>query len=148
LVLAMLGHGAGLDLQLAWGYVGLRVIHSLIQAAHGNVGMRSLVWLIANASSLHIDPARIATIGDSVGAHMAAMLSLDERTAQHVRGMVGVYGVYDLPDWWRVTQPPKRTDDPVARLMGRSYRVAKGDYESFSPLHRCKSSDVDRRPNT
>ena len=28
---------------------------------------RSLDWLIANAASLHIDSARIATIGDSVG---------------------------------------------------------------------------------
>jgi len=97
---------------------------------------RSLEWLIANASPLHIDPARIATIGDSAGAHMGAMLSLHEGTAQHIRVVVGVYGVFDLPDWWRVTQPRKRTDDPVVRLMGRPYPEAKGDYESFSPLHR------------
>ena len=96
----------------------------------------SLDWLIANASSLSIDPARIATIGDSVGAHMAAMLSLHESTAHHVRAVVGVYGVYDLPEWWRVTQPPIRTNDPVGRVMGRSYWEAKEDYESFSPLHR------------
>lgn len=100
---------------------------------------RSLDWLIANASSLHIDPARIGTIGDSVGGHMAAMLSLDETTAKHIRAMVGVYGIYDLPDWWRVTQPPKRTDDPVKRLMGKSYPKAKPDYESFSPLHRLQN---------
>ena len=100
---------------------------------------RSLDWLIANASSLHIDPARIGTIGDSVGGHMAAMLSLDETTAKHIRAMVGVYGIYDLPDWWRVTQPPKRTDDPVKRLMGKSYPEAKPDYESFSPLHRLQN---------
>jgi acetyl esterase/lipase len=97
---------------------------------------RSLDWLIANALSLHIDAARIGTIGDSVGAHMAAMLSLHETTAQHIRAVVGVYGIYDLPDWWRATQPPKRSDDPVVRLMGRSYPEAKEDYESFSPLHR------------
>src|SRR4029077_16478293 len=93
---------------------------------------RSLEWLIANASSLHIDPAHIATIGDSAGAHMGAMLSLDQRTAQHIRALVGVYGIYDLPEWWRTTQPPKRSDDPVGRLMGRSYKEAKEDYESFS----------------
>src|SRR3954464_5805063 len=96
----------------------------------------SLNWLMANAPSLDIDAARIGTIGDSVGGHMAAMLSLDERTAQYIRAMVGVYGIYDLPDWWRMTQPPKRTDDPVVRLMGRSYQEAKEDYENFSPLHR------------
>lgn len=97
---------------------------------------RSLDWLIANASSLHIDPARIATIGDSAGGHMAAMLSLHEKTGPHIRKVVGVYGIYDLPEWWRVTQPPKRSDDPVGMLMGGPYGEMKEEYESFSPLHR------------
>jgi acetyl esterase/lipase len=97
---------------------------------------QSLNWLLTNASSLGIDSARIGTIGDSVGGHMAAMLSLDRSTAPHIRAMVGVYGIYDLPDWWRVTQPPKRSDDPVVKLMGKSYPEAKADYEKFSPLHR------------
>jgi acetyl esterase/lipase len=101
---------------------------------------RSLDWLIANASSLSIDTTRIGTIGDSVGGHMAAMLSLDQSTAPHIRAMVGVYGIYDLPDWWRVTQPPKRSDDPVVKLMGKSYPEAKADYENFSPLHRLQKS--------
>lgn len=95
----------------------------------------SLDWLIANAPSLHIDPTRIAAIGDSAGGHMAAMLSLHERTAPHIRAAVGVYGIYDLPDWWRTTQPPKRTDDPVGALMGKPYTEMKEAYESFSPLH-------------
>ena len=60
---------------------------------------RSLDWLTTNALSLRIDPARIAVIGDSAGAHMAAMLSVHERTEQRICAMVGVYGVYDLPDW-------------------------------------------------
>ena len=107
---------------------------------------RSLDWLIANAPSLHIDPARIATIGDSAGGHMAAMLSLHEKTAHYIRAVVGVYGIYDLPDWWRITQPPKRTDDPVVRLMGRSYGEMKEDYESFSPLHRLQK--MAGRPTT
>ena len=96
----------------------------------------SLEWLIANAPSLNIDRARLAAIGDSAGGHMSAMLSLDENTAPNIRAMIGVYGVYDLPDWWRVTQPPRRADNPVVKLMGRPYAQAKEDYESFSPLHR------------
>jgi dipeptidyl aminopeptidase/acylaminoacyl peptidase len=71
---------------------------------------------------------------------MAAMLSLHETTAKHIRAVVGVYGIYDLPDWWRVTQPPRRTDDPVVKLMGRSYTDGKEDYENFSPLHRLQKS--------
>ena len=49
---------------------------------------RALEWLIA--SSTLIDPVRLAAIGDSAGGHMAAMLSLHERTAKHIRAMVGV----------------------------------------------------------
>ena len=97
---------------------------------------KSLDWLRANANALRIDPERIAAVGDSAGAHMSAMLPLDERTAPHIRAVVGVYGIYDLPDWWRVTQPPRRADNPVLKLMGRPYSEAKDDYESFSPLHR------------
>jgi acetyl esterase/lipase len=100
---------------------------------------RALDWLVTNASSMNVHPARLGTIGDSVGGHMAAMLSLDRTTAERIRAMVGVYGIYDLPDWWRVTQPPKRSDDPVKRLMGKSYLEAKADYESFSPLHRLQN---------
>lgn len=97
---------------------------------------RALDWLIANAAELRIDPARIAAIGDSAGGHMAAMLSLHERTSAHIRAVVGVYGIYDLTEWWRTTQPPKRTDDPVVMLMGKPYGDMKAEYESFSPMHR------------
>jgi acetyl esterase/lipase len=100
---------------------------------------RALDWFIAQAPVLNVDTGRLGTIGDSAGAHMAAMLSLHEATASRIRAVVGVYGIYDLVDWWRVAQPPKRTDDPVQKLMGRSYTEAKADYESFSPLHRVQA---------
>jgi acetyl esterase/lipase len=100
---------------------------------------RAFHWLITQAPALNIDTGRLGVIGDSAGAHMAAMLSLEETTAKHVRAMVGVYGIYDLPDWWRVTQPPKRTDDPVRKLMGKSFTEAKEEYENFSPLHRVQA---------
>jgi acetyl esterase/lipase len=103
---------------------------------------RALDWLLAQASALQLDPLRFGTIGDSAGGHMAAMLSLHEDTAKHIRAMVGVYGIYDLPDWWRVTQPPKRTDDPVKKLMGKSYTEAQADYENFSPVHRVRALKV------
>lgn len=101
---------------------------------------RSLDWLIENASSLRIDTGRIGTIGDSVGGLMAAMLSLDARTAPRIRAVVGVYGVYDLPEWWRVTRT--RPEDPVALLMARPYEEGKVDCASFSPVHRLKELDA------
>ncbi len=97
---------------------------------------RSLEWLVDNAAALKIDAARLATIGDSAGGHMAAMLSLHERTAHHIDAVVGVYGVYDLPEWWRTTEPPdERPDNPVVDLMGRPYDEMKAEYEGFSPIH-------------
>jgi acetyl esterase/lipase len=98
----------------------------------------ALDWLIANASSLNIDAGRIGAVGDSVGGLMAAMLSLEQRTAPHIRAVVGVYGVYDLPEWWRVRKALNGSEDPVGRLMGRPYEEAREDYESFSPVHRLR----------
>ena len=100
---------------------------------------RALDWLIEQAAALSLDPSRLGTIGDSAGGHMAAMLSLHPTTARSIRAVVGVYGIYDLPDWWRVTQPPRRTDDPVKLLMGKSYRDAPSVYENFSPWHRLQA---------
>ncbi|GAC1404759.1 MAG: MAPEG family protein [Novosphingobium sp.] len=40
LVLAITGHGDGLNAQIAWGYVGLRVVHSIVQASVNRVIVR------------------------------------------------------------------------------------------------------------
>ena len=44
ITLALLGGGAGWNLWLAWTYVGLRVLHSLIQATSNVVRYRFLVF--------------------------------------------------------------------------------------------------------
>jgi hypothetical protein len=48
LVLALAGGGAGIDLYLAWAYVILRVIHSLVQATFNNVSVRGSLWMISS----------------------------------------------------------------------------------------------------
>lgn len=48
IMLAMLGAGGGLNATLAWVYVGLRVIHSLIQALVNKVELRFLVFVAAS----------------------------------------------------------------------------------------------------
>jgi hypothetical protein len=48
LVLAMIGQGAGFNLALAWGYVGLRVVHSLVQIFGNRVLVRFLVFALAS----------------------------------------------------------------------------------------------------
>lgn len=48
LTLAMLGAGGGLNATLAWAYVALRVLHSLIQATVNVVVPRFLVFVLAS----------------------------------------------------------------------------------------------------
>lgn len=47
LALAMLGAGSGLAVQLAWGYAGLRIAHSLVQIIWNRVLVRFLLFSLA-----------------------------------------------------------------------------------------------------
>jgi hypothetical protein len=48
LTLAMLGQGAGLNAWLAWGYVALRVIHSLVQAIVNPIMVRFSIFMVSS----------------------------------------------------------------------------------------------------
>lgn len=48
LALAVAGLGDGLNAQLAWAYVGLRVIHSLVQATVNRVMIRFLFFALSS----------------------------------------------------------------------------------------------------
>jgi hypothetical protein len=48
LALAIAGQGDGLNAQLAWAYVALRVIHSLVQATVNKVMLRFGVFVLAS----------------------------------------------------------------------------------------------------
>ena len=48
LSLALVGQGAGLNAWLAWGYVGLRVVHSLVQATVNAVMVRWAIFMVGS----------------------------------------------------------------------------------------------------
>lgn len=48
LVLAMIGQGSGLNATIAWAYVGLRVIHSLVQATVNKVVVRFSLFALSS----------------------------------------------------------------------------------------------------
>ena len=48
LVLALLGAGNGMVAWLAWAYVGLRVVHSLVQVTSNKVAVRFTIFLLAS----------------------------------------------------------------------------------------------------
>jgi hypothetical protein len=49
MTLALLGQGDGVNLWLAWAYVGLRVAHSLIQALVNVILWRFAVFMTASS---------------------------------------------------------------------------------------------------
>jgi hypothetical protein len=48
IVLAIIGHGDGLNAGLAWAYVGLRVVHSLVQATINKVALRFALYSLSS----------------------------------------------------------------------------------------------------
>jgi len=47
LTLALMDMGGGINLYLAWGYVGLRIIHSIVQATINIVQIRFTIFALA-----------------------------------------------------------------------------------------------------
>ena len=47
LTLALMGMGGGINLWLAWGYVGFRIVHSIVQATINIVAWRLTVFALA-----------------------------------------------------------------------------------------------------
>ncbi len=52
LALAVMGEGGSLAVNLAWGYAGLRIVHSLVQILSNRVVVRFVVFALASLSLL------------------------------------------------------------------------------------------------
>ena len=48
LLLALIGQGDGLNAMLAWAYVGLRVLHSLVQVTINKIPLRFLIFALSS----------------------------------------------------------------------------------------------------
>ncbi|MDO8267779.1 MAG: MAPEG family protein [Moraxellaceae bacterium] len=48
LALALMGEGNGINLTLAWTYVGLRVVHSLVQAVINKIELRFVIFVLSS----------------------------------------------------------------------------------------------------
>ena len=46
--LALIGEGSGANLYLAWTYVALRIIHSLVQSLLNNIELRFVIFVLSN----------------------------------------------------------------------------------------------------
>ena len=52
LALTLLGEGTGLNLMLAWSYVGLRVVHSLVQVLINKIELRFGLFMLSSLALL------------------------------------------------------------------------------------------------
>ena len=48
LTLALMGMGTGINYWLAWGYVGLRIVHSIVQSTVNIVAIRFTIFFLAS----------------------------------------------------------------------------------------------------
>jgi hypothetical protein len=48
IVLAIIGQGDGFNTTLAWAYVGLRVLHSIVQATVNRVALRFALFALSS----------------------------------------------------------------------------------------------------
>lgn len=52
IILGVIGQGDGLNLQLAWAYVLLRIVHSIVQATWNRVTVRFTLFCLSTAALL------------------------------------------------------------------------------------------------
>src|SRR5919198_6235170 len=92
-------------------------------------------FLRSQAAALKVDPNRIGCMGNSVGAHLAALVALAGDSPPfadayphdpyagvrtRVKVVVGIYGVYDLLAQWHHDQLTRPRDHVTEKFLGKS----------------------------
>jgi acetyl esterase/lipase len=101
------------------------------------------------AADLKADPDRVGLIGDSAGAHLAALVGVAGDAAPwakpnsgdpyaavsgRVKVVVGAYGVYDLVEQWNHDQIARPRDQITERFLGKAPLDDRKVYFEASPM--------------
>jgi acetyl esterase/lipase len=137
------------------GYVVFAVTYRLAKAGAPSYpaavnDIRAAVQFVkGSATALKVDPARVALLGDSAGAHLAALVGLAGDSALFrdgtrgdtfgdlptaVKVVAGVYGVYDLYRQWERDLVARPRDNIVEKFLGLSALEDKRPYLDASPI--------------
>jgi acetyl esterase/lipase len=104
-------------------------------------------FMHANAGDFGLDRDRIGLIGDSAGAHLAALVALagdeplfrrdgepDGAVSARVTAVVGFYGVYDMLAQWEHDQITRPRDPITEKLLGGPPMASRKMFFEASPL--------------
>src|SRR5262249_50109056 len=137
------------------GYVLFAINYRLVQGTKHRYPVAvhdtraAVQFLRSQAAALKVDPTRIGCIGDSAGAHLAALVALAGDSpsfaetapndpyagvSTHVKVVVGVYGVYDLLAQWRHDQITRPRDQITEAFLGKSPMESKHIFYEASPF--------------
>lgn len=81
----------------------------------------ALAYILAHSSELHVDASKIALMGDSAGAELAAMAALTSANKAAIRAVVDFYGPADI--WAQITRKP-RADQWAINYIGSATNQA------------------------
>lgn len=113
----------------------------------------ALLFLAEQAESLGLDAERIAILGASAGAHLAALVALagDREPLRtdgvplmpSLRALVGIYGVYDLFSHWQADLAfnAGHGRDAASRMLGSDPYDDPLLYATASPLRQIRRVD-------
>ncbi len=117
------------------------------QAVHD---VRAAVQFVrGRGDAIKVDPDRIGMMGDSAGAHMAALTSLTYEdppfinayprdafasVSARVKAVVGFYGVYDMAQQWNHDQLHRPHDNITEKFLGAPLTENRKIYLEASPI--------------
>src|ERR671930_2613908 len=137
------------------GYVLFAINYRLVQGTKHrypvavNDTRAAVQFLRSQAAALKVDPTRIGCIGDSAGAHLAALVALAGDSPpfanaypsdpyagvpNQVKVVVGVYDVYGLLAQWQHDQLTRPRDHVTEQFLGKSPMESKLLFYEASPL--------------